>query len=160
MEAVREREKREYDAALAARAEQLRREQREREDVSRAGVEEQRRHVAHEKPPAPTPRKPLRKPRPAPIAQPAAPPTMPQAAGGGDGPSVNAPPQSDAAHVASMRHSECCVCLTDVPLPQLLALVRCGHRCVCTSCVDTVLASRKCPKCRALVEHALVVYED
>jgi hypothetical protein len=143
IEAAREREKREYDAALAARAEQL---QRECEDAAGAGVEE-RRPMAHEKPPPPAPRKvPLPKPRPALMAPPdaAIKPAPPQAAGGSNGPSAAAAPKSDAAHATATR--ECCICLNDVPLPKMLALVRCGHRCVCTNCVDAVLASRKCPR--------------
>jgi hypothetical protein len=53
---------------------------------------------------------------------------------------------------------ECCVCLLDVSVDELLLLWPCAHRCVCQLCTDALLAlpppARLCPKCREPIESA------
>ena len=53
---------------------------------------------------------------------------------------------------------ECCVCLKKLAARTLLALVPCGHRCVCVDhAADTV--GRPCPICRAKVTDAIRVFD-
>jgi hypothetical protein len=58
---------------------------------------------------------------------------------------------------------ECCVCLDDVTVEELLLLYPCGHRCVCQACADALVAiappaERLCPSCRMDVHGATRVY--
>ncbi len=59
---------------------------------------------------------------------------------------------------------ECCICLHDVPLDDLLLLMQCAHRCVCATCAERLMAlpanRRLCPKCREPVLRASRVFDD
>jgi hypothetical protein len=59
---------------------------------------------------------------------------------------------------------ECCVCLEDVPQPELWMLLPCAHRCVCDACAARLMSwpvpARKCPKCREPVTRTSRVFED
>jgi hypothetical protein len=72
-----------------------------------------------------------------------------------------ATPLPAPALATSQLMRECCICLADVALSDLLILFPCAHRCVYQGCADALMAgSRRCPKCREGVEHACRVYED
>jgi len=74
-------------------------------------------------------------PTPAPVMQPA---------------SAPAAPAPQPAAVPAMR--ECAVCLEEMPASELMALVPCGHRELCTGCAQKLMAgSRCCPVCRSQV---------
>ena len=73
------------------------------------------------------------------------------------------PPEAAAAPppvVSAIR--ECCVCLADVHVADLLLLLPCAHRCVCAACAAALLggAAPRCPKCREPVSRASRVFED
>jgi hypothetical protein len=53
---------------------------------------------------------------------------------------------------------ECCICLKQLPISDLLTLVPCGHRCVCGNCALFVIGT-PCPLCRKLVTDSLKVYD-
>ena len=53
--------------------------------------------------------------------------------------------------------SECCICLAPFPLPALLALVPCGHRCVCAACVSHLKGV--CPICRTEFTNSVRVFD-
>jgi hypothetical protein len=70
-----------------------------------------------------------------------------------------APPPPPPLMVPALR--ECCVCLDDVLVADLLLLLPCAHRCVCAACAAALLAeARPCPKCREPVARASRVFED
>jgi len=53
--------------------------------------------------------------------------------------------------------STCAVCLTE---PAFMALVPCGHKCVCTGCCTRLRSeSAKCPICRARIHAAIHVHD-
>ena len=69
-----------------------------------------------------------------------------------------------ATSSAAISMSECCVCLKDVLAAELVALVPCGHRCVCEECWRVKLLPRKsttrqCPICCATVVSAIRVFD-
>ena len=53
---------------------------------------------------------------------------------------------------------ECCICLERTAKDRLLALVPCGHKCVCAGCADR-LVRKPCPICRKKVREVLRVYD-
>jgi hypothetical protein len=59
---------------------------------------------------------------------------------------------------------ECCICLLDAAVDDLLIIMPCAHRCVCEACAARVMlrpaASRLCPKCREPVVGASRVFDD
>ena len=55
-------------------------------------------------------------------------------------------------------YSECCVCLEQFRISDLLALVPCGHRCVCKGCLPFVI-DKPCPVCRTPVTGSLKVFD-
>jgi hypothetical protein len=84
-------------------------------------------------------------------------------------PAAAAPPAPAAAAAAPPPAappavSECCVCLLDVAVSQLLLLAPCGHRCVCAGCAATLMtrppAARLCPKCREGILCATRVFDN
>ena len=57
------------------------------------------------------------------------------------------------------------MCLDVVDASDLLAVLPCGHRCVCARCGDALLradaaARRRCPKCRAPLTGVLRVFDE
>ena len=56
------------------------------------------------------------------------------------------------------KEGECCICLQKVARNQLLALVPCGHRCVCAQHAASVVGGR-CPLCRVAVTEAIRVFD-
>jgi hypothetical protein len=48
---------------------------------------------------------------------------------------------------AEAAEKECCICLKAEELGKLLALVPCGHRCVCSDCSALVVGRTTCPVC-------------
>ena len=59
---------------------------------------------------------------------------------------------------------ECCICLLDLPTAEQMALVPCGHRCMCEECWRTQLlprepAARLCPICDAPAAMAMRVFD-
>lgn len=54
------------------------------------------------------------------------------------------------------KAAECCVCLSS---PATVAIVPCGHKCLCEVCLPRVKLRRKCPKCRGLIRDTLRVFE-
>jgi hypothetical protein len=53
------------------------------------------------------------------------------------------------------------VCLESGPCGALLAVLPCGHRCVCGGCAAALLQQqRKCPKCRQEMTGALRVCDE
>ena len=72
---------------------------------------------------------------------------------------------SMATSSAATSMKECCVCLKDVLAAELVALVPCGHRCVCKECWRVHLlpresATRLCPICEATVVSAMRVFDS
>jgi hypothetical protein len=57
------------------------------------------------------------------------------------------------------KEAECCICLQKTPLRSLLALVPCGHRCVCAAHAQEV-RGRQCPMCRQNVTDAIRIYDS
>jgi hypothetical protein len=55
---------------------------------------------------------------------------------------------------------ECCVCLSDLPAAELLAVVPCGHHCLCADCWESLgpPAARRCPICNAPAAMAMRVF--
>jgi hypothetical protein len=58
----------------------------------------------------------------------------------------------------SQGQGECCLCLERMPTRSLLALVPCGHRCVCAEHAADVVG-RQCPLCRREAREALRVFD-
>jgi hypothetical protein len=56
------------------------------------------------------------------------------------------------------RHGECCICLEKKLLSDLLALVPCGHRCVCENHASNIVG-RPCPMCRAEAVQVIRVFD-
>ncbi len=56
------------------------------------------------------------------------------------------------------RQGECCICLEKKLLSDLLALVPCGHRCVCANHAPHIVG-RPCPMCRAEAVHVIRVFD-
>jgi len=57
------------------------------------------------------------------------------------------------------ENKECCVCLLEVK--ELLAIIPCGHRCICQSCAEILMKrekNRECPICRGPMEGVLKIY--
>jgi hypothetical protein len=111
-------------------------------------------HLAHHAQPAQPQPQPAPLQAPPPLALALAPPLFEAAPPAAALPAPPVPPPAPAL-------KECCVCLADVPLSELLALLPCMHRCVCQACADALLAAaRPCPKCREPVWRASRVFED
>jgi hypothetical protein len=53
---------------------------------------------------------------------------------------------------------ECCICFEKKLLSDLLALVPCGHRCVCANHVSCIVGL-PCPMCRAEAVQAIRVFD-
>jgi hypothetical protein len=56
------------------------------------------------------------------------------------------------------KQGECCICLESISLCHLLALVPCGHRCVCENHGDVVVG-RACPLCRTMATQVIRVFD-
>jgi hypothetical protein len=56
------------------------------------------------------------------------------------------------------RQGECCICLERKLLSDLLALVPCGHRCVCANHASHIVG-HPCPMCRAQAVQAIRVFD-
>ena len=56
------------------------------------------------------------------------------------------------------RQGECCICLERKLLSDLLALVPCGHRCVCADHASHIVG-RPCPMCRTKAEQVIRVFD-
>ncbi len=56
---------------------------------------------------------------------------------------------------------ECCICFGELPAADVVALVPCGHRCVCEPCAAALLRSNKrlCPYCEVPAASWLRVYD-
>jgi serine/threonine protein kinase len=59
---------------------------------------------------------------------------------------------------AEADEKECCICLKAEELGKLLALVPCGHRCVCADC-STLVVGHTCPVCRTETRQAIRVFD-
>ena len=57
----------------------------------------------------------------------------------------------------SGRQGECCICLERKLLSDLLALVPCGHRCVCANHASHIVG-HPCPMCRAEAVQVIHVF--
>ena len=60
--------------------------------------------------------------------------------------------------VKKATEGECCICMQKLPTRRLLALVPCGHRCVCGDDAAAVVG-RTCPICRTGVSEAIRVFD-
>ena len=58
---------------------------------------------------------------------------------------------------AEAAEKECCICLK-AELGKLLALVPCGHRCVCDEC-SALVVGHFCPVCRTEARQAIRVFD-
>jgi serine/threonine protein kinase len=56
------------------------------------------------------------------------------------------------------RQGECCICFERKLLSELLALVPCGHRCVCENHASYIIGN-PCPMCRAEAVQAIRVFD-
>ena len=59
---------------------------------------------------------------------------------------------------AEAAEKECCICLKAEELGKLLALVPCGHRCVCADC-SALVVGHHCPVCRTEATQAIRVFD-
>jgi interleukin-1 receptor-associated kinase 4 len=59
---------------------------------------------------------------------------------------------------AEADEKECCICLKAEELGKLLALVPCGHRCVCADC-SALVVGHTCPVCRTEARQAIRVFD-
>jgi len=59
---------------------------------------------------------------------------------------------------AEAAEKECCICLKAEEVGKLLALVPCGHRCVCAQC-SALVVGRTCPVCRTEARQAIRVFD-
>jgi serine/threonine protein kinase len=59
---------------------------------------------------------------------------------------------------AEAAEKECCICLRAEELGKLLALVPCGHRCVCAAC-SALVVGHSCPVCRTEARQAIRVFD-
>ncbi len=59
---------------------------------------------------------------------------------------------------AEAAEKECCICLKAEEVSKLLALVPCGHRCVCAEC-SALVVGRTCPVCRTEARQAIRVFD-
>jgi interleukin-1 receptor-associated kinase 4 len=59
---------------------------------------------------------------------------------------------------AEAAEKECCICLKTEEVGKLLALVPCGHRCVCGEC-SALVVGRTCPVCRTTARQAIRVFD-
>ncbi len=59
---------------------------------------------------------------------------------------------------AEAAEKECCVCLRAEEVGKLLALVPCGHRCVCADC-SALVVGHACPVCRTEARQAIRVFD-
>jgi serine/threonine protein kinase len=57
------------------------------------------------------------------------------------------------------EEGECCICLESMLVSDLLALVPCGHRCVCANDTNAVVG-RPCPLCRTTATQAMKVFDN
>jgi len=55
------------------------------------------------------------------------------------------------------KKGDCCICLESMCVSNLLALVPCGHRCVCAHHANAVVG-RACPLCRTTATQAIRVF--
>jgi hypothetical protein len=53
---------------------------------------------------------------------------------------------------------DCCICLEAEEVGKLLALVPCGHRCVCADC-SALVVGYTCPVCRTEARQAIHVVD-
>jgi len=56
------------------------------------------------------------------------------------------------------KEKECCICFEATPIHTLLALVPCGHRCVCVDCAADIVG-QTCPICRLEATQAIRVFD-
>jgi serine/threonine protein kinase len=59
---------------------------------------------------------------------------------------------------AEAAEKECCICLQPEEVGKLLALVPCGHRCVCAGC-SALVVGHTCPVCRTEARQAIRVFD-
>jgi hypothetical protein len=59
---------------------------------------------------------------------------------------------------AEAAEKECCICLKAEEVGRLLALVPCGHRCVCADC-STLVLGHFCPICRTEARQVICVFD-
>ena len=59
---------------------------------------------------------------------------------------------------AEAAEKECCICLKAEEVGKLLALVPCGHRCVCADC-SALVVGHFCPVCRTEARQAIRVFD-
>jgi interleukin-1 receptor-associated kinase 4 len=59
---------------------------------------------------------------------------------------------------AEAAEKECCICLKAEEVGKLLALVPCGHRCVCADC-SALVVGHTCPVCRTEARQAIRVFD-
>ena len=56
------------------------------------------------------------------------------------------------------KEKECCMCFEATPIHTLLALVPCGHCCVCVDCAAAIVG-QTCPICRLEATLAIRVFD-
>jgi serine/threonine protein kinase len=59
---------------------------------------------------------------------------------------------------AEASEKECCICLKAEEVGKMLALVPCGHRCVCADC-SVLVVGHLCPVCRTEARQAIRVFD-
>jgi hypothetical protein len=64
-------------------------------------------------------------------------------------------------HSKSMtnKNKECCVCLE---FKELVAIIPCGHRCICQSCAGVLMKrekNRECPICRGPIKDVMKIFD-
>jgi len=57
------------------------------------------------------------------------------------------------------REGDCCICMERMPIQRLLAIVPCGHRCVCAEDAHHVVG-KACPVCRTPATEAIRVFDS
>jgi len=62
------------------------------------------------------------------------------------------------AEFGAGKEGECCICLEAKPIASLLALVPCGHRCVCVDHA-ALIVGQACPLCRAEARETIRVFD-
>ena len=56
---------------------------------------------------------------------------------------------------------ECVICMEVCQVSDMMALIPCGHRCICLLCSQVnILPGTDCPKCRAQTMFAIRIWDD
>lgn len=86
-----------------------------------------------------------------------------------DGSHSNGAPHTAAAPQVAAHHGagagaamkECVICMEVCQVSDMMALIPCGHRCICLLCSQVnILPGTDCPKCRAQTMFAIRIWDD